>query len=107
MKKLIWKNVAQTVAAIAFLLIVWFVAYRAVGNTQLIPPLSDSLNKMGGLLVSGDLWAALGMTLLRAVCAFAISFVFAVGFAVLAYLYPTIGVFLAPPTQAVSEDSFG
>ena len=96
MKKLIWKNIAQTVAAIAFLLIVWFVAYLAVGNRELIPPLSDSLKEMGGLLISGDLWAALGMTLLRALCAFMISFALAIGFAVLAYLYPAVGSFLAP-----------
>lgn len=96
MKKLIWKNVAQTIAAIGFLLIVWFVAYCAVGNKELIPPLSDSLKQMGGLLVSGDLWAALGMTLLRALFAFCISFVLAVGLAVLAYLYPAVGTFLAP-----------
>jgi NitT/TauT family transport system permease protein len=96
MKKLIWKNVAQTVAAIAFLLIVWFVAYHAVGNKELIPPLSDSLKQMGGLLISGDLWAALGMTLLRALFAFCISFVLAVGFAVLAYVFPAVGSFLAP-----------
>ena len=96
MKKLIWKNVAQTLAAITFLLIVWFVAYRAVGNTELIPPLSDSLKEMGGLLVSGDLWSAMGMTLLRALGAFAISFALAVGFAVLAYIYPAVGNFFAP-----------
>lgn len=96
MKKLIWKNIAQTLAAIGFLLIVWFVAYRAVGNQELIPPLSDSLKEMGGLLASGDLWASLGMSLLRAIGAFAVSFVLAVCFAVLAYLYPAIGTFLAP-----------
>lgn len=96
MKKLIWKNVIQTVVAIGFLLIVWFVAYHAVGNEVLIPPLSDSLQEMGGLLVSGDLWAALGMTLLRALYAFALSFALAVVFATLAHLYPMVGAFLAP-----------
>jgi NitT/TauT family transport system permease protein len=101
MKKLIWKNVAQTLAAIGFLLIVWFVAYRAVGNKELIPPLSDSLKEMGGLLVSGDLWSAMGMTLLRTFGAFAISFALAVGFAVLAYVYPAAGNFLAPLVSAL------
>lgn len=96
MKRLIWKNLAQTAAAIVFLLAVWFVAYLMVGNTQLIPPLSDSLKEMGSLLVSADLWSALGMTLLRALCAFGISFVLAVGFAVLAYVFPAVGTFLAP-----------
>ncbi len=101
MKKLIWKNVIQTVVAIGFLLIVWFVAYHAVGNEVLIPPLSDSLKEMGGLLVGGDLWAALGMTLLRALCAFIISFALAVGCAVLAYIYPTVGAVFAPLVSAL------
>ena len=101
MKKLIWKNVAQTLAAIGFLLIVWCVAYCVVGNTELIPPLSDSLQEMGGLLVSGDLWSAMGMTLLRTFGAFAISFTLAVGVAVLAYVYPAAGNFLAPLVSAL------
>ena len=101
MKKLIWKNIAQTLAAIGVLLIVWFVAYHAVGNTELIPPLSDSLQQMCALLVSGDLWAALGMTLLRTFWAFGVSFVLAVGFAVLAYVYPAVGNFFAPLISAL------
>ncbi|MBQ7948290.1 MAG: ABC transporter permease subunit [Clostridia bacterium] len=96
MKKLIWKNVIQTLAAIAFLLIVWLIAYFSVGNKLLIPPLSDSLKEMGGLLANSAFWRALGMTVLRAFGAFAISFIFALVFAVVAYLYPSIGNFLAP-----------
>ena len=96
MKGLIWKNVIQTLAAIAFLLAVWFVAYFAVGNELLIPPISDSLKEVGALLVSGGFWKGLLMTLLRALFAFAISFVLAVIFAVIAYLYPSFGSFLSP-----------
>ena len=96
MKGLIWKNVIQTLAAIAFLLAVWFVAYFAVGNELLIPPISDSLKEVGALLVSGGFWKGLLFTLLRALFAFAISFVLAVIFAVVAYLYPSFGSFLSP-----------
>ena len=101
MKKLIWKNVAQTLAAIGFLLIVWFVAYCVVGNTELIPPLSDSLQEMGALLVSADVWSAMGMTLLRTFGAFGISFVLAVVFAVIAYLYPTFNGIFTPVVSAM------
>ena len=83
-------------AAIAFLLAVWFVAYFAVGNELLIPPISDSLKEVGALLVSGGFWKGLLFTLLRALFAFAISFVLAVIFAVVAYLYPSFGSFLSP-----------
>jgi len=96
MKKLIWKNVIQTILAIAFLLIVWLIAYCSVGNKLLIPPLSESLKEMGTLWASGAFWAALGMTLLRALGAFVISFVLALIFAVISYLYPSVGNFLAP-----------
>ena len=83
------------------MLIVWFVAYCVVGNTELIPPLSDSLQEMGALLVSADVWSAMGMTLLRTFGAFGISFVLAVGFAVLAYVYPAVGNFLSPLVSAL------
>ena len=101
MKRLIWKNVWQTLAAIAFLLVVWFVAHLAVGNEYLIPSLSDSLKKVGELLGSGAFWQSLGATVLRALFAFALSFVFALILAVLAYLYPSIGNFLAPIVSAL------
>lgn len=96
MKGLIWKNVIQTLAAIAFLLAVWFVAYFAAGNELLIPPISDSLKEVVVLLVSGGFWKGLLMTLLRVLFAFVISFILAVILAVVAYLYPSFGNFLSP-----------
>lgn len=96
MKKLILKNAIQTAAAILFLLTVWWIAYLSVGNDLLIPPLSDSLKEMGELLIKGAFWRALGGTLVRSLAAFAISFLLAVIFAVVAYLYPTFERFFAP-----------
>lgn len=96
MKGLIWKSFIQTVAAIAFLLIVWLIAYSRVGNDLLVPPISVSLKEMGLLFVKGAFWRALGGTLWRSVLAFMISFAFALIFAVIAYLYPAFGGFFAP-----------
>ena len=96
MKKLIWKNIIQTVAALVFLLAVWFVAYFAVGNEQLLPSVSDSAKAIGELLKSGAFWQGLGTTVLRALGAFVISFLFALILAVIAYLYPAFERFLAP-----------
>ncbi len=96
MKRLIWKNVIQTLAAIVFLLVVWFVAHLAVGNEYLIPPISDSFGEIGKLLVSGVFWQSVGASVLRALCAFAISFILALVLAVISYLYPSVANFLAP-----------
>ena len=74
MKKLIWKNVWQLLAALAFLLLVWAIAYFAVGNELLVPSLPDSLAAVGELLVGGAFWRALGMSLLRALFAFFLAF---------------------------------
>lgn len=96
MKKLVLKNLIQTGVAILFLLAVWWLAYHSVGNDLLIPPLSKSLKEVGGLLVKAAFWRALAGTLLRALIAFAISFLLAVFFAVIAYLLPWFERFFAP-----------
>lgn len=96
MKKLILKNLIQTGVAVAFLLVIWWIAYHSVGNDLLIPPLSDSLKEMGGLLGKAVFWRALGGTLLRALIAFFLSFLLAVFFAVIAYLVPWFERFFAP-----------
>ena len=96
MKKLLLKNLIQTGVAIAFLLVVWWIAYLSVGNDLLIPPLSDSLKEMGALFGKGVFWRAVFGTLLRSVIAFVIAFLLAVLFAVIAYLYPSFGRFFAP-----------
>ena len=101
MKQLLWKNLWQCLAAIGFLVVVWVVAYFAVGNQLLIPSFSESIKEVGALLVSKGFWLGLGMSLLRAGIAFLISFVLAVIFAVVAYLYPTFGGFLAPVVSAL------
>ena len=101
MKKLIWKNVWQALAAIVFLVAVWFVAYFWAGNELLVPSFSDSLQEIGELFVSSSFWQGFGMTLLRSVNAFALSLAAAVIFAIAAYLYPSLGAFLAPIVSAL------
>ncbi len=101
MKKLILKTAWQTLAAILFLVAVWAYVYFVTGNELLVPSLGDSFVKMGELLVSATFWAALGMSLLRALAAFGISFAFALIFAVVAYLVPLVGRFLAPVVSAL------
>ena len=101
MKQLLWKNLWQCLAAILFLVIVWVIAYFAVGNRLLIPSFSDSLKEVGDLLASKAFWGGFGMSLLRAWIAFLLSFAFAVVFAVISYLYPSFGGFLVPIVSAL------
>ena len=101
MKQLLWKNIWQALAAVIFLICVWFVAYLAVGNELLVPSFSDSVKESGMLLVSGGFWRAFGNSLLRSIWAFLLSFVAAVIFAVIAYLYPSFGAFFAPIASAL------
>lgn len=96
MKKLLWKNIWQTVAAAIFLLAVWIVAYYIVGNELLFPRFSDVFFRAWDLLGENGFWTGLGMSLLRALCAFALSFVAGAFFAVISYLYPSFCSFLAP-----------
>lgn len=101
MKKLLLKNVWQTLAAVVFLIAVWFVAYLAVGNELLVPDFKDSLKEMGSLLVSAWFWKGWALTMLRVALAFVLSFAVALPCAVIAYLRPTVGAFFAPIVSAL------
>lgn len=96
MKKAVWKNIAQFLAAILFLFAVWGIAYAIAGNALLVPALGDCLREVGVLLADGGFWSAFFHTLLRVLFAFLPAFVLAVGFALVAYLYPAFGGFFAP-----------
>ena len=101
MKKLIWKNLWQAVAAIVFLIVVWLVAYFAAGNELLIPSFSDSMKEIGELFASGGFWKGFGLTMLRVLWAFSLSLACALILGVLAYLYPSLAGFLAPVVSAL------
>ncbi len=100
MKKLVLKTVWQTLAAIAFLIVVWACLYLAAGNELLVPSLFACMGEMGALLVKGGFWLGLLMSFLRALLAFLLSFIFALIFAVLAYLVPSLERFFAPIVSA-------
>lgn len=101
MKKLIWKNVLQTLAAIGFLIGVWLFAYFSVGNELLVPSFKDSVKECGALFGKSGFWLGLWNSLERTIFAFLISFVFALVFAVIAYLLPWFANFIAPIVSAL------
>ena len=101
MKKRIWTNVTQTLGAIAFLIVLWWAVYLLVGNESLIPACSACLKEAGRLLMKKAFWNACSRTLFRAFGAFAIAFVLAGLFAVIAYLLPVFERVFAPVVSAL------
>ena len=109
MKKKEWKEIgygalkggAQVLAALAFLLLVWWVAYLVVDNDLVVPALSDCAKKAGEILGKAWFWQAFLRTLLRVVFAFFLSFVLAAFFAVVAYLVPAFARFFVPIVAAL------
>ena len=94
--RLAWKNLWQTMVALAFLLLLWGVAHIAVGNDLLVPSVSACLKKMGQTLADGGFWRAFSYTFFRVVTAFGISFVLALIFSLIAYMVPWFGRILSP-----------
>ncbi len=100
MKNVIWKNIAQTAAAILFLLTLWLLAYLIAGNELLVPAFSDCAKETWGLWTSFVFWKGFLFTLLRAFSAFLISLVVASVFAVISYMLPVCRGIFAPIVSA-------
>lgn len=62
---------------IAVLLVIWAISARAIGIEIILPTVSASFKEFFVLLSKADFYIALGSTILRAVIAFALSFVIA------------------------------
>ena len=92
----VWKNVWQTAAALLFILLIWSIAYAAVGNDLLVPSVGDCLKEIGRLLTDGGFWRAFLHTFLRVFYAFGISFVLALILALISYMVPWFSRFLSP-----------
>lgn len=95
------KGGAQILAAVAFLLVVWWIAYLAAGNELIVPPVSNSMGKVWEMLGKSWFWKCFFSTFLRVLFAFSLSFVLAAIFAVIAYLLPSFGLFLSPIMAAL------
>ena len=97
----IGKSGAQFLAALAFLLLVWWIAYISAKNELLVPKISDCFKEMGELLGKSWFWEYFFTTVGRVLLAFFISFVFALIFAVIAYMVPWFASFFAPLVTAL------
>ncbi|MBQ8406092.1 MAG: ABC transporter permease subunit [Clostridia bacterium] len=100
MKKVLLKNFIQTAVAIVVLLAAWLIAYFCIGNSSLVPAPWASAKEFGVLFASGGFWRGFFATMARVFLAFGISFVLAVIFAVIAYLYPSFAGIFTPIVSA-------
>ncbi len=101
MKKRIWVNLAQTLGAIAFLIVLWCAIYFLVGNELLVPAFSTCMKEVGRLLSSKGFWGAFLRTFGRAMGAFGIAFILAGIFAIISYLLPAFERVFAPVASAL------
>ena len=92
------KNTAiLSAASVVFLLVVWGIAYFAIGNQYLLPSPWETVKAAVSLLGTGGFYAAFFSTIGRAVVAFLLALIFGVGLALVAYLYPAFGGILRIP----------
>ena len=93
--KRFWKNsITLSVAGLVFLAAVWVVAYFAVGNEYVLPSPWQTVKAGVKMLGKGYFYTALFATLFRATLAFFIALLLGGGFAVAAYLFPSVEKFL-------------
>ncbi len=108
------KNFLFSLLAVAFMWLVWLVAYYCVKNDFVLPSIGTTFLEMGKLLFTGgettlSFWTAFAHTFLRAFGAFAFSFIAGTLLAVLSLLQSWARAFLAPivsvlrtvPTMAI------
>ena len=100
MKKVLLKNGIQTAVALGVLLLAWLILYFSVGNPLLVPAPWGSVKQFGALFQNGEFWQGFFWTLGRTFLAFAIAFVLAVIFAIIAYLSPVFEGIFTPIASA-------
>lgn len=107
--KRVAENILYPVAALGAVFGIWAAVSAAKNNPVILPPLGEIFAELGRLLGDADSWKAAGMTLLRILGSFALSFtaaalLAAAGVAVKPlhkFLSPIVTVLQAAPTMAV------
>ena len=102
-------NIFYSVFAVLLMWAVWLIVAVSVGNEYLVPDFPSSVREFFTLFIKGFFWKSLGWSLLRTVIAFALSFLLALGCALLALVFKPFAAFMRPivalfrtlPTMAV------
>lgn len=98
-----------TICALAFIVLVWLVAYYSVRNDYIVPSLTDTAASFFGCFAEKSFYVGLGMTTLRTAEAFLLSFALAALCAALslasrifaAVLKPVMVILRTLPTLAI------
>ena len=94
MKKVFKNTIFLSVCGLLTVAAAWVIACLIVQNEYALPSPWATATAAVGLLGQGGFYVALFSTLGRAALAFVVAFVFGVGLAVIAYLYPSFEKFL-------------
>lgn len=89
-------NLLCSFSAIILVILVWIIAYYAVKNDYIVPSFSESAESLFKCFAEKSFWAAFGMTLLRTLESFLLSFLIAGVCAVLSLLSRVFRLVLKP-----------
>lgn len=104
-----WGKIILTVLGILLVFFLWWIISLAVNNYALLPSPIDVIPIFGSLLANGDVYIAIGATLIRLLISFIISFAIAFILGVICGLFPLFHTLINPliivlrtiPTAAV------
>ena len=107
-KKLI-STIAYPLVIVGGIGVVWQILAVISGSEFIMPKPASAIKEFFAILSSLAFYEALGETLFRVLLSYAVSFVFALGFALLSVLFPPVKILLSPlvsivralPTMAV------
>ena len=88
-------SLVASLAAVGCMWLAWFVAWAAVGDPYVVPPVGETVGEIFALFGSADYWLAFGMTLSRAAAAWALSCAVALALAALSAVWGPLRAFLS------------
>ena len=108
-KRELAKKIGLPFLSLLLFVAVWQIAASALGVELILPTPASTFREFFAAFASGRFWASLGMSVLRTLVGFALSFVFALALAVLGkwsenfarFLSPLVTILRAVPTIAV------
>ena len=109
MKKSVLYNWIIPFAALLALIILWHIAALIIGAELILPTPEDAVRELVTVIRGDDFFVAVGSTALRGIIGFAISFLLAAVFAIIArlsyaaerFFSPVVAVLRAVPTMSV------
>ncbi len=93
--KTVWK-ILYPVFSVGIILLIWLIGAKIKNNALVLPEPRDVIVRFGMLFVEKNFYKAIGVTLVRAIVCFAVSFTVSLCLALLSYRFDPIYGLLAP-----------